>query len=162
MSVVTPSVGDVRDRGHTDPEEAARVIRPLPPRLAPRVARVERRGGPPRSRLRPACTPRRSSPSLRRRYRGFVFPATIAFLAWYLLYVVLSNWAGDLMGRQVVGNVNVALVFGLLQFVTTFVIAWLYSRYSNAKLDPLARETRRALRRPHAGHAVAGHAGGER
>lgn len=77
---------------------------------------------------------------LRRRYRGFVFPATIAFLAWYLLYVVLSNWAGDLMGKQVVGNINVALVFGLLQFVTTFAIAWLYSRYSTAKLDPLARE----------------------
>ncbi|WP_414691225.1 DUF485 domain-containing protein [Nocardioides sp. LML1-1-1.1] len=77
---------------------------------------------------------------LRRRYRGFVFPATIAFLAWYLLYVVLSNWAGDFMGKQVVGNINVALVFGLLQFATTFAIAWLYSRYSNAKLDPLARE----------------------
>ncbi|WP_408897684.1 DUF485 domain-containing protein [Nocardioides sp. R1-1] len=77
---------------------------------------------------------------LRRRYRGFVFPATIAFLSWYLLYVVLSNWAGDFMSRQVVGNVNVALVFGLLQFATTFLIAWLYSRYSTARLDPLARD----------------------
>ena len=28
---------------------------------------------------------------LRRRYRGFVFPATVAFLAWYLLYVVMSQ-----------------------------------------------------------------------
>ena len=26
---------------------------------------------------------------LRRRYRGFVFPATAAFLSWYLLYVVM-------------------------------------------------------------------------
>ncbi|THV08967.1 DUF485 domain-containing protein [Nocardioides caeni] len=77
---------------------------------------------------------------LRRRYRSFVFPATIAFLAWYLLYVVLSNWGGDFMATKVVGNINVALVFGLLQFVTTFAIAWLYSRYSTDKLDPLARE----------------------
>lgn len=77
---------------------------------------------------------------LRRRYRSFVFPATVAFLTWYLLYVVLSNWADDLMGTQVVGNINVALVFGLLQFVTTFALAWLYSRYSTARLDPLARE----------------------
>lgn len=77
---------------------------------------------------------------LKRRYRGFVFPATIAFLSWYLLYVVLSNWAGELMSKQVVGNINVALVFGLLQFVTTFLIAWLYARYSSARLDPLARE----------------------
>ncbi len=77
---------------------------------------------------------------LRRRYRGFVFPATIAFLAWYLAYVLLSTWAEDFMSTKVVGNINVALVFGLLQFATTFAIAWLYARYSNAKLDPLAQQ----------------------
>ena len=77
---------------------------------------------------------------LKKRYRGFVFPATVAFLAWYLLYVVLSMWAGDFMNTKVVGNINVALVFGILQFVTTFALAWLYSRYSTAKLDPLALE----------------------
>lgn len=77
---------------------------------------------------------------LRRRYRSFVIPATIAFLTWYLLYVVLSNWAHDFMSAEVIGNVNVALVFGVLQFVTTFVLAWMYSRYSISKLDPLARK----------------------
>jgi uncharacterized membrane protein (DUF485 family) len=77
--------------------------------------------------------------SLRRLYRSFVLPATVAFLAWYLLYVVMSNWATGFMDTQVVGNINVALVFGLLQFLTTFVLAWLYSRYSTARLDPLAR-----------------------
>ena len=77
---------------------------------------------------------------LRSAYRRFVFPATVAFLAWYLLYVVLSNWANDFMSTKLFANINVALVFGLLQFVTTFAIAWLYSRYSTAKLDPLARE----------------------
>ena len=77
---------------------------------------------------------------LRRRYRGFVFPATVAFLSWYLLYVVLSNWAGDFMATKVVGNINVALIFGLLQFVTTFGLAWMYARFSSAKLDPLARQ----------------------
>ncbi len=77
---------------------------------------------------------------LRRRYRSFVFPATVAFLVWYLLYVVCSNWANDFMATKVVGNINVALVFGLLQFFTTFLLAWLYSRFSTSKLDPLARE----------------------
>ncbi|WP_210651222.1 DUF485 domain-containing protein [Nocardioides sp. SYSU D00065] len=77
---------------------------------------------------------------LRRRYRSFVFPATIAFLVWYLLYVILSNWAGDFMSTQVVGHINVALVFGLLQFVTTFGLAYLYARFSQSKLDPLARQ----------------------
>ena len=41
---------------------------------------------------------------------------------------------------QVVGNINVALIFGLLQFVTTFALAWYYAHYSQTKLDPLARQ----------------------
>ncbi len=77
---------------------------------------------------------------LRKAYRGFVFPATVAFLAWYLLYVVMSNWATGFMNIRLIGNINVALVFGLLQFATTFGLAWLYSQHSNAKLDPLARQ----------------------
>ena len=77
---------------------------------------------------------------LRRKFRSFVFPTTVAFLAWYLLYVVMSNWATDFMSTKLWGNVNVALVFGLLQFVTTFGLAYVYSRFSTSKLDPLARQ----------------------
>lgn len=83
---------------------------------------------------------------LRSRYRGFVIPATAAFLAWYLLYVVMSNWASGFMNTQVVGHINIALIFGLLQFVTTFGLAYIYSRYSNANLDPLARELEQTYR----------------
>ena len=77
---------------------------------------------------------------LRKRYRAFAFPFTAAFLAWYLLYVLMSNWATDFMNTKVIGNINVALVFGLLQFVTTFGIAFLYSRHAAKSLDPLAGE----------------------
>ena len=77
---------------------------------------------------------------LRRKFRRFVFPATFAFMAWYLLYVVMSNWASGFMNTQVVGNINVALVFGILQFASTFIIAWLYGHYMNDKVDPIARE----------------------
>jgi uncharacterized membrane protein (DUF485 family) len=79
---------------------------------------------------------------LRRRYRGFAIPWTIAFLSWYLLYVVMSNWAGDFMGTKVWGNINVALVFGLLQFASTFLIARLYATHANKSLDPLADKLR--------------------
>ena len=75
---------------------------------------------------------------LRRRYRRFAFPATVAFMVWYITYVVCNNWARDFMNTQVIGNINIALIFGLLQFVSTFVIAYLYSRYSTKNLDPLA------------------------
>ena len=75
---------------------------------------------------------------LRTRYRGFAIPATGAFLVWYLLYVVMSMWAPEFMSTKIVGHINVALVFGLLQFVSTFAIAWLYARHANRELDPLS------------------------
>ena len=75
---------------------------------------------------------------LRRSHRSFAFPLTIAFVVWYLLYVLLSNYAGGFMGTKLFGNINVALVFGLLQFVTTFLIAWWYSRHAATQLDPKA------------------------
>jgi uncharacterized membrane protein (DUF485 family) len=76
--------------------------------------------------------------ALRRAHRSFAFPLTVAFIAWYFLYVLLSIYAGGLMGTKVVGNINVALVFGVAQFLTTFAIAWWYSRHAAAKLDPAA------------------------
>jgi uncharacterized membrane protein (DUF485 family) len=82
---------------------------------------------------------------LRRALRRFVFPMTVAFLAWYLLYVLLSAYARDFMGTRVLGNVNVAFVFGILQFVSTFLIAWAYSRYADAKIDPIADKIRAEL-----------------
>lgn len=82
---------------------------------------------------------------LRKALRGFIFPMTIAFLAWYALYVILSAYARGFMTTQVVGNINVALVFGLLQFVSTFLIAWLYVRYADRRLDPIADRMRAEL-----------------
>ena len=79
---------------------------------------------------------------LRRRYRAFVLPYTLAFLAWYLLFVLMSNWADGIMDIKLVGHINVALVFGLLQFVSTFAIAFVYSRFANRRLDPLAGNLR--------------------
>ncbi|MEV7728098.1 DUF485 domain-containing protein [Streptomyces sp. NPDC101733] len=75
---------------------------------------------------------------LRGSFRSFAFPLTAAFIAWYLLYVLLSSYAGGFMGTKLFGNINVALVLGLGQFATTFLIAWLYSRHAAAKLDPKA------------------------
>jgi uncharacterized membrane protein (DUF485 family) len=82
---------------------------------------------------------------LRKALRSFVFPMTAAFFLWYALYVLLSAYARDFMGAKVFGNINVALVFGLLQFVSTFVIAWWYARYADRNLDPPAERLRLQL-----------------
>ncbi|GGL45590.1 DUF485 domain-containing protein [Phycicoccus endophyticus] len=75
---------------------------------------------------------------LRRRFRGFVFPMTAFFLAWYFLYVLLSIFAPGFMGQRVGGTITVGLLFGLGQFVTTFAITLLYSRWATRQLDPAA------------------------
>ena len=79
---------------------------------------------------------------LRKALRGFVFPMTAAFFIWYALYVILSAYARGFMDTKVVGNINIALIFGLLQFVSTFLIAWLYARFADRKLDPVADRIR--------------------
>ncbi|HEY8532403.1 MAG TPA: DUF485 domain-containing protein [Micromonospora sp.] len=82
---------------------------------------------------------------LRKALRRFVFPMTVAFFLWYALYVILSAYARGFMTIKVVGNINVALIFGLLQFVSTFLIAWFYSRYAGRTLDPVADRIRSEL-----------------
>jgi uncharacterized membrane protein (DUF485 family) len=82
---------------------------------------------------------------LRRRLRRFVFPMTGLFLVWYLVYVLLADYAHSFMSTRVVGNINVALILGLLQFVSTFVITMVYVRYANRKLDPQAEKIREEI-----------------
>ncbi|TSB19826.1 DUF485 domain-containing protein [Streptomyces benahoarensis] len=82
---------------------------------------------------------------LRRGHRAFAFPLTIAFVLWYLVYVLLSSYAGGFMAVKVAGNVNVALVLGLAQFLTTFLIAWWYSRHAARRLDPKAEAIKNRL-----------------
>ena len=83
---------------------------------------------------------------LRKTLRGFIFPMTVAFFLWYALYVLLSAYARGFMSVKLIGNINVALVFGLLQFVTTFAIAWYYARFAANKVDPIADKIARELK----------------
>lgn len=85
--------------------------------------------------------------NLRKSYRGFAFPLTIAFLVWYFLYVVLSAFAREWVATPVIGHINIAFVLGVLQFVTTFLIAWLYERHSSHKLDAPSDEIKHEVER---------------
>ena len=87
--------------------------------------------------------------ALRKKFRGFVFPMTAFFLAWYFLYVLMSMFAPEFMGTQVgAPGITVGLLFGLGQFVTTFVITMAYVAYANRKIDPLAEQLRAELEGP--------------
>jgi uncharacterized membrane protein (DUF485 family) len=82
---------------------------------------------------------------LRKRLRRFVFPMSALFLIWYFAYVLLGAFAHDFMAIKVWGNINVGLLVGLGQFVSTFVITAAYVRFANRELDPRAEAIRAEL-----------------
>lgn len=84
---------------------------------------------------------------LRKTHRSFVFPMAIFFLVWYFVYVLLADYFHDFMSIKVLGNINMGIVLGLLQFVSTFAITAAYVSFSNKKLDPKATKIRERLER---------------
>lgn len=82
---------------------------------------------------------------LKKRHRSFVLPMAVAFLVWYFAYVLLSSFAVEFMSTPVFGLVNIGLLMGLGQFVTTFAITMWYVSYANKRLDPISSEIRADL-----------------
>lgn len=79
---------------------------------------------------------------LRRRFAlqgGLLFAA---FFGGYMAYLLLSAYARDFMSIQVLDSINVALLLGIGQFLSTFVLAWAFCRFSTRSIDPLAEEIR--------------------
>ncbi|MFF3624003.1 DUF485 domain-containing protein [Streptomyces sp. NPDC002467] len=79
---------------------------------------------------------------VRSRYRGFVVPATAGFLLWYVTYVVAATVAPGLMARPVSGAINVAMIAGLGQFLSTFILTWAYARHARLRRDRAALDLR--------------------
>lgn len=88
---------------------------------------------------------------LKRTHRSFVFPLSAFFLLWYFAYVLLAGLAKDFMAQPVIGDMNVGLLIGLGQFVTTFGITLWYVWFANNKLDPKAEAIREDLEKQEAG-----------
>ncbi len=79
---------------------------------------------------------------LENRHRRFVWPMTVFFLVYYLLLMFLPGVASGFMAKKVFGNFTVAYLFALSQFVMTFIVAWLYTRFARRRFDPLADDLR--------------------
>ncbi|GFG55341.1 hypothetical protein CQY20_06095 [Mycolicibacterium agri] len=79
---------------------------------------------------------------LRSRLRRFVFPLSALFLVWYFIYVLLGAFAHDFMATKVWGDINIGLIIGLGQFLSTFLITAIYVRWANREFDPRAEAIR--------------------
>ena len=73
---------------------------------------------------------------IRHRLLLFIIPMSALFLSWYMLYVLLAAYAHEFMSRQLFGKVNVGLMLGLSQFVSTIVIMLLYQHFAKKRVDP--------------------------
>ncbi len=68
------------------------------------------------------------------------------FLIWYVASTSCSapspttSWPS-----RCCGNINVGLLIGLGQFLTTFIITGIYVRFANRELDPRAEAIRDEL-----------------
>ncbi len=58
--------------------------------------------------------------------RRFTIPATIVFVIYYFSLPVLVGYYPELMSRKVLGNVSLAYLFALSQFVVAWAIMGLY------------------------------------
>ncbi len=82
---------------------------------------------------------------LRRAFRSFAVPMTIAGLASYFVYVIASIYAPDAMATPLIGALNVGMALGLFQFLVTYVWTALYVRYATRRLDPIAADLKARL-----------------
>jgi uncharacterized membrane protein (DUF485 family) len=93
----------------------------------------------------PAVQQSQEFQELRRTHRSFVFPVLGVCLAWYLAYVLLAVYAVDFMSTRVFGSINVAMILGLAQVVTTFAVTMWYVRFANRHFDPQAERIREEI-----------------
>lgn len=91
-----------------------------------------------------------ASPEFRRLMtvrRNFIIPATAFFLVYYFALPLTNGLAPGLMKTKVIGNINLAYLFALSEFVMAWILAYVYIRRANRVFDPLAAAVRRLAER---------------
>jgi uncharacterized membrane protein (DUF485 family) len=79
--------------------------------------------------------------------RNFIIPATIFFLVYYFARPLGNGLAPKFMDTKVIGNINIAYLFALSEFVMAWILAAVYIRRANRVFDPMAAAVRRLAAR---------------
>jgi uncharacterized membrane protein (DUF485 family) len=75
--------------------------------------------------------------------RNFIIPAVVFFLVYYFALPLGNGLAPRLMNTKIIGNINLAYLFALSEFVMAWILAAVYIRRANRIFDPLAASVRR-------------------
>jgi len=62
----------------------------------------------------------------------FIVPATVFFVCYYFALPILVGYFPSVMEQKVVGNINVAYLFALSEFVMAWIIMALYVQRARA------------------------------
>ncbi|MFH8517640.1 DUF485 domain-containing protein [Streptomyces gelaticus] len=81
---------------------------------------------------------------LRAAYRLLRRIATLTALGYFVVFLLLSGFAGELLDTQLFGGLNIGLVLGLCQLPVTVLAVVVYERTARRTVDPLAARIRRA------------------
>ena len=79
--------------------------------------------------------------------RRFVVPALAVFVVWFGGFLVLTAYARDFMTEKAIGNFTWAYVLAGSLIPMTWLIAFLYLRWSDRKLAPIAARIVKAAER---------------
>ncbi|MDQ6884143.1 MAG: DUF485 domain-containing protein [Candidatus Dormibacteraeota bacterium] len=80
---------------------------------------------------------------LLRARRNFIIPAVAFFLVYYFALPLGNGLAPGLMNTKIIGNINLAYLFALSEFVMAWILAYVYIKRANRVFDPLAAAVRR-------------------
>ena len=75
--------------------------------------------------------------------RRFLVPATVFFLAFFLVYLVLTAYAHDFMATEILG-MPLAFLLAVAQILMAWVVTALYLRASDREFEPLERRAAEA------------------
>ncbi|MFB6819386.1 DUF485 domain-containing protein [Streptomyces sp. NPDC056347] len=112
---------------------------PAPPDLPPGLAATAAEPAP-------ALVPGRHGDlrRLRTAYRTLRRVAALTALGYFVVFLLLSAFAKDLVDFPLFGGLNVGLVLGLCQLPMTALAVAVYERTARRTVDPLAARVRRA------------------
>ncbi|WP_405713411.1 MULTISPECIES: DUF485 domain-containing protein [unclassified Streptomyces] len=94
----------------------------------------------------PAPAPGRHSDLrlLRTSYRLLRRIAALTALGYFVVFLLLSGFAKELLDTQLFGGLNIGLLLGLCQLPVILVAIAVYERTARRTVDPLAARIRRA------------------
>jgi uncharacterized membrane protein (DUF485 family) len=83
--------------------------------------------------------------TLRRQSNSFIGWASVLFYGWWFLVILLAAFAPDFYRKEIIGPINVGLLFVFVSLNLVVAVSSAYMRFARERLDPLSERLRADL-----------------